>query len=144
MAAVGVEPPLRLRALAVHVVEDGVEVVFLVLVQESVLGALDAEAVATAALAEAPAAGATARPAGAQRRWDCASRRALLIRMRASAVKPANATQTWSSIIWILRIVRGSCNLAMDFFSTPSTTQSAPRTPTASVPLRTASMAYST
>ena len=36
------------------------------------------------------------------RRWDCASRRALLIKMRASAVRPANATQMWSSIIWIL------------------------------------------
>jgi len=37
-----------------------------------------------------------------------------------------------------------SWSLAVDFFSTPRTTLSVPRTPTAALPLRTASRAYST
>lgn len=43
---------------------------------------------------------------------------------------PANARQTWSSSIATLRTVRGSCNWRTDFFSTPRTTTSLPRTPT--------------
>lgn len=37
-----------------------------------------------------------------------------------------------------------SCSLGVDFLSTPRTTTSEPRTPTAAFPLRTASRAYST
>ena len=48
------------------------------------------------------------------------------------------------SSMWILRMVRGSCSLAVDLRSTAKTMWSVPRTPTAVVPLRTASMAYST
>lgn len=44
----------------------------------------------------------------------------LLIRTRASAVKPAKAKQMWSSILTILRTVLASCSLAADFFSTPA------------------------
>ncbi len=74
---------------------------------------------------------------------------------------PAKARQTWSSSIATFRTVRGSCSWRTDFFSTPSTTTSFPRTPTcrqgldhttprvhhartAHVPFRTASRAYST
>ena len=143
-------------------------------------------------------------------RYDWASVRARSTRTRASAVRPAKARATPSSIWTILRAVRASCSLAADFFSAPaasgrseggergqgacvsaphgrararvgvagggaagraggaaarcpwarrvhfdgalrfvsshvpSTTQSAPATPTAREPLRTASKAYST
>lgn len=43
---------------------------------------------------------------------------------------PANAMQTLSSRAQIFRTVRSSCSLATDFFSTPRTTMSFPRTPT--------------
>lgn len=55
---------------------------------------------------------------------------ARLINTLASAVRPAKAITTWSSRRHILRTVRSSCSLATDFFSTPSTTTSDPRTPT--------------
>lgn len=64
------------------------------------------------------------------RRWLWHSTWARLIRIRASAVKPANAITTWWSSTHILRTVRSSCSLATDFFSTPKTTQFPPRTPT--------------
>ena len=111
-------------------------------------------------------------------RWLWHSIRALSIRTRPSAVRPnklvrlrqcfitveellpAKARQMWSSSIATLRTVRGSCNCSTDFFSTPRTTTSLPRTPTypqveqsqvhrgiahtAHVPRLTASDAYST
>lgn len=43
---------------------------------------------------------------------------------------PAKAMQTLSSRAQIFRTVRSSCSLATDFFSTPRTTMSLPRTPT--------------
>ena len=46
--------------------------------------------------------------------------RARLTSTRASAVRPANARQMWSSILTILRTVRASCSLADAFFSTPA------------------------
>lgn len=77
-----------------------------------------------------------------------------------SESSPANARQMWSSSITTLRTVRGSCSCRTDFFSTPKTTTSLPRTPTcnvvsgdyarsrewvtAQVPFLTASKAYST
>ena len=48
------------------------------------------------------------------------------------------------SSLRILRTVRGSCSFAVDLRSTANTMWSVPRTPTAVVPLRTASIAYST
>lgn len=62
--------------------------------------------------------------------WLWHSTWARLIKIRASAVKPAKAITTWLSNKQIFRTVRSSCNLATDFFSTPSTTTLAPRTPT--------------
>lgn len=62
--------------------------------------------------------------------WLWHSTCARLIRIRASAVKPANAITTWLSSRQIFRTVRSSCSLATDFFSTPKTTTFAPRTPT--------------
>ena len=50
----------------------------------------------------------------------------------------------FSSSLWIFRTVRGSCNFAVDLRSTAKTMWSFDRTPTAVVPLRTASIAYST
>lgn len=96
------------------------------------------------------------------KRWLWHSIRALSINTRPSAVRPrnlyqysrlrnkdvchtpANARQTWSSSMTTLRTVRGSWSCKIDFFSTPKTTTSFPRTPTAQVPFRTASRAYST
>jgi len=96
------------------------------------------------------------------KRWLWHSIRALSINTRPSAVSPrssykhgtlksgdvyhvpANARQTWSSSITTLRTVRESWSCKIDFFSTPRTTTSFPRTPTAQVPFRTASRAYST
>ena len=43
---------------------------------------------------------------------------------------PAKAKQMWSSNMATFRTVRGSCNWRTDFFSTPRTTTSCPRTPT--------------
>lgn len=62
--------------------------------------------------------------------WDWHSILALLINIRASAVSPAKAMTTWSSRRQIFLTVLSSCNLATDFFSTPRTTRSLPRTPT--------------
>ena len=69
---------------------------------------------------------------------------AFLMIMRASAVKPAKAIITWLSRTQIFCTVRSSWSLATAFFSTPSTTTSLPRTPTAVEPFLTASWAYST
>ena len=69
---------------------------------------------------------------------------AFFIIIRASAVNPANAIITWSSKTHIFCTVRSSCNLAVAFFSTPSTTVFFPLTPTAVEPFFTASWAYST
>ena len=44
--------------------------------------------------------------------------------------EPANAMQTLSSGAQTFRTVLSSCSLATDFFSTPRTTMSFPRTPT--------------
>uniref|UniRef100_A0A0E9WLM2 Uncharacterized protein n=1 Tax=Anguilla anguilla TaxID=7936 RepID=A0A0E9WLM2_ANGAN len=68
-----------------------------------------------------------------------ASTLALLITIRASAVSPAKAMQTCSSSAQILRTVLSSCSFATDFFSTPRTTISFPRMPTAVEPFFTAS-----
>ena len=77
--------------------------------------------------------------------WLWASRRALSMRMRASALRPAKARQTWSSTRPILEgVMRVSCSFMADFFSQPSTTISEPLTATAQVPRLTASRAYST
>jgi hypothetical protein len=68
--------------------------------------------------------------------WDCASNRALSTRMRASALRPAKARQTWVSRSWILDgVIRVSCSFMADRFSHPSTTTSLPLTPTAQVPV---------
>eukprot|EP00962_Isochrysis_galbana_P051940 scaffold23364_cov129-Isochrysis_galbana.AAC.2 len=63
---------------------------------------------------------------------------------RASAVRPAKDRQMFASNLWIFRTVRGSCSFAVDLRSTAKTMWSLERTPTAVVPLRTASIAYST
>ncbi len=63
-------------------------------------------------------------------RWDWHSILALSIRTLASAVNPAAAKQTWESKTAIFRTVRGSWSFKVDFFSTPRTTTSWPRTPT--------------
>lgn len=79
------------------------------------------------------------------RRCDWASNLALSTRMRASALRPAKARQTWVSMRPILEgVMRVSCSFIAERFSQPSTTISLPLTPTAHVPLLTASPAYST
>lgn len=53
-----------------------------------------------------------------------------LPKLRWAPGSPANAMQTLSSRAQIFRTVLSSCSLATDFFSTPRTTMSFPRTPT--------------
>lgn len=78
-------------------------------------------------------------------RWDCASSRALSIRILASAFNPAKARQTCVSIRPIFDgVILVSCSFIADLFSQPRTTMSLPFTPTAQVPRLTASRAYST
>lgn len=70
------------------------------------------------------------------RRCDCASSRALSTRIRASALRPAKARQTWVSMRPILDgVMRVSCSFMAERFSQPSTTMSLPLTPTAHVPV---------
>ena len=78
-------------------------------------------------------------------RWLCASNLALSTKIRASAFSPANAKYTCESMRPIFDgVIRVSCSFMADRFSHPSTTTSAPLTPTAQVPRLTASRAYST
>ena len=78
-------------------------------------------------------------------RCDCASNLALSISIRASALRPAKARQTWVSTSPIFDgVILVSCSFIADRFSHPNTTISFPFTPTAQVPRLTASRAYST
>lgn len=52
------------------------------------------------------------------------------IKILASAVRPANATNTWLSMEQIFLIVLSTCSFATDFFSTAKTTMWSPLTPT--------------
>ena len=68
-------------------------------------------------------------------RWDCASRRALSTRIRASALRPAKARHTWLSTREILEgVILVSCSFIALLFSHPRTTMPSPLTPTAHVP----------
>lgn len=69
-------------------------------------------------------------------RCDWASNRALSMRMRASAFRPAKASVTWWSSTAILDgVMRVSWSLRAERFSQPRTTMSLPFTPTAQVPV---------
>ena len=71
------------------------------------------------------------------RRCDWASIRALSIRMRASALRPAKARQTWLSTRPIFDgVMRVSWSFIADRFSQPRTTIDLPLTPTALVPVQ--------
>lgn len=61
--------------------------------------------------------------------------RALSIRIRASALSPAKARQTWLSTRPILEgVIRVSWSFMAERFSQPRTTMDLPFTPTAQVP----------